>query len=86
MGLPKVITSDQGREFNNKMNKELMAQLNIDHRLTTAYHPQVLLLSSILILLMYERLASNIRGAFKGVEGGEGGGNIRPSLANLRPP
>ena len=41
MGIPKVITSDQGREFNNKLNGELMERLQIDHRLTTPYHPQV---------------------------------------------
>jgi len=41
MGLCKVITSDQGKEFNNNLNKELMKNLGIDHRLTTPYHPQV---------------------------------------------
>ena len=34
-GLPRVITSDQGGEFNNKLDNVLMAMLNIDHRLTT---------------------------------------------------
>ena len=41
MGIPKVITSDQGNEFNNKLNGELMERLQIDHRMTTPYHPQV---------------------------------------------
>ena len=41
MGLPRVLTSDQGSEFNNELNKELMTLMKIDHRLTTAYHPQV---------------------------------------------
>lgn len=40
MGIPHVITSDQGSEFNNAMNAELMQSMGIDHRLTTAYHPQ----------------------------------------------
>ena len=40
IGLPSVLTTDQGSEFNNKLNKELMAVFNINHRLTTAYHPQ----------------------------------------------
>ena len=40
-GLPRVITSDQGREFNNELNRELAKRLGIDHRLTTPYHPQV---------------------------------------------
>ena len=43
MGLPQVVTTDQGREFNNHLNKEMMTALNINHRLTTAYHPQVYL-------------------------------------------
>ena len=42
MGLPKVVTSDQGTECNNKLDRELMKLLNIEHRLTTAYHPQVI--------------------------------------------
>ena len=41
MGLCKVIISDQGKEFNNNLNKDLMEKLGIDHRLTTPYHPQV---------------------------------------------
>ncbi len=34
MGICKVLTTDQGTEFNNKLNKELMRTLGIDHRLT----------------------------------------------------
>lgn len=40
MGIPAVITTDQGSEFKNKLNDELMKTFNIDHRLATAYHPQ----------------------------------------------
>ena len=40
-GLPRVITSDQGGEFNNDLDSELMKLMGIDHRLTTPYHPQV---------------------------------------------
>ena len=40
MGLPAVITTDQGSEFHNALNKQLMEAFGIDHRLTTAYHPQ----------------------------------------------
>ena len=39
MGLPAVMTTDQGTEFRNRVNKELMKVFAI-HRLTTAYHPQ----------------------------------------------
>ena len=40
MGLPAIVTTDQGSEFHNKVNRELMKVFGIDHRLTTAYHPQ----------------------------------------------
>ena len=41
MGLPKVITTDNGTEFKNDLNKHLMELLGIEQRFTTAYHPQV---------------------------------------------
>ena len=41
MGLPAVITTDQGSEFKNQLNDEMMKILNIKHHLITAYHPQV---------------------------------------------
>ena len=37
-GLSRVITSDQGSEFNNALDSRLMG---IERRLTTPYHPQV---------------------------------------------
>ena len=40
-GLPRVITSDQGREFNNALDSRLMEMMGVEHRLTTPYHPQV---------------------------------------------
>lgn len=40
VGLPEVITTDQGTEFRNNLNKELTVSFGIKHRLTTAYHPQ----------------------------------------------
>ena len=43
-GLPRVITSDQGSEFNNELNSELSQLLGIDNRLATPYHPQVIYL------------------------------------------
>ena len=41
IGLPRVITSDQGSEFNNALDSRLMEMMGIEHRLTTPYHPQV---------------------------------------------
>ena len=40
MGLPFVVTTDQGSEFRNHLNEELMNVFGIQHRLTTPYHPQ----------------------------------------------
>ena len=40
MGIPAVITTDQGSEFKNKLIDELTKTFNIDHHLTTACHPQ----------------------------------------------
>ena len=39
-GCTKVIISDQGREFVNKINKTLFKKLKTKHRICTAYHPQ----------------------------------------------
>ena len=36
-----MITIDQGSEFKNQLNGEMMKILNIRHHLITAYHPQV---------------------------------------------
>ena len=40
LGIPAVITTDQGKEFHDKLNKGFEIEMGIDHRLTTAYHPQ----------------------------------------------
>ena len=52
-GIPKVVTSDQGSEFNNNMDKKLMKLLNIDHRLTSPYHPQVRIQYSYSTMILY---------------------------------
>ena len=49
MGIPKLLTTDQGSEFKNRVNDEMMQLLKIKHRLTTAYHPQVV--HTLLLLL-----------------------------------
>ena len=38
MGLPRLLTTDQGKEFKNELNKEMMNSLGIKHHLIT---PQV---------------------------------------------
>ena len=41
MGIPQVILSDQGSEFNNQLDTSLCSLLGISRRLSTPYHPQV---------------------------------------------
>ena len=38
MGLPKIVQSDNGTEFVNRVLKEMFNLARIDHRLITAYH------------------------------------------------
>ena len=52
MGILKVVTSDQGAEFNNQLNEEFMWLLNIDHS-STPYHPQVSAINIICTTLHY---------------------------------
>jgi transposase InsO family protein len=40
LGYPKIIISDQGREFNNALLQDIVKILGTDHRNTSAYHPQ----------------------------------------------
>ena len=40
MGIPRVLTSEQGTEFHNQINEKLMTLLKVDHRLSTAYNPR----------------------------------------------
>ena len=40
MGCCKVLISDQGREFVNEVNDELLHLTGTDHRIAPAYHPQ----------------------------------------------
>lgn len=39
-GCTKIIISDQGREFVNKLNRCLFKRFGTEHRISTAYHPQ----------------------------------------------
>ena len=41
MGLQRIVTSHEGREFINVLYGELMRKLNIKYHLTPPYHPQV---------------------------------------------
>ena len=44
MGCPETLITDQGREFVNELSSELYQVTNTDHRITSAYHPQVFVL------------------------------------------
>jgi len=39
-GPPKIMLSDQGNEFNNKLMKCFTSVIGIEHRVTPAYHPR----------------------------------------------
>ena len=39
-GSPDVIITDQGREFCNSINDQLMERAHCKHRITSSYHPQ----------------------------------------------
>ena len=39
-GIPKVIITDNGRQFDNTKFKEFCALFHIDHKLTSISHPQ----------------------------------------------
>eukprot|EP00731_Ephydatia_muelleri_P013482 Em0007g792a len=40
MGLPDVLTTDNGSEFRNKLNTAMLKKLGIRHSFITPYHPQ----------------------------------------------
>jgi len=40
VGFPKIIQSDNGSEFVNEIIHHLVSTMNVDHRLTTPYHPR----------------------------------------------
>jgi len=41
MGIPRVITTDNGTEFKNQLDTHLAEALGIKRIFTTPYHPQV---------------------------------------------
>ena len=49
MELPRVLTTDDGSEFKNKLNAEMMKLLGIRQCLITPYHPQVHSLQLVLV-------------------------------------
>ena len=40
MGCPRVLITDQGREFVNSLSSELYSITHTEHRITSVYHPQ----------------------------------------------
>ena len=55
MGLPKLLTTDQGKEFRNKLDKKIMSLLGVKRHLVTPYHPQVTQSLSFNLLNKYHR-------------------------------
>ena len=41
MGIPELLTSDNGSEFKNELDAQLAMSLGIKRIFTTPYHPQV---------------------------------------------
>ena len=39
-GFPRIVQSDNGKEFVNQVVEELLQLLNVEHRLSTRYHPE----------------------------------------------
>lgn len=39
-GIPRVLISDEGSHFVNKVMATLLAKYNVKHKVSTAYHPQ----------------------------------------------
>ena len=59
MGLPKIITTDNGTKLKNELNKLLMDLPGIDHsihRLTTVYHPQACNMSAFILSMLESML------------------------------
>ena len=52
MGLPRLLTSDQGGEFRNAIDKSIMEMLGKKRHFVTPYHPQVTNDSFNVILLL----------------------------------
>ena len=42
MGCPETLITDQGHEFVNELSSALYTFTNTEHRITSAYHPQVI--------------------------------------------
>lgn len=40
-GYPDVVISDRGKEFNNELSAAMYEKMGTNHRVTSAYHPQV---------------------------------------------
>eukprot|EP00731_Ephydatia_muelleri_P036660 Em0300g2a len=48
MGLPNVLTTDNGSEFRNKLNAAMLKKLGIRHSFITPYHPQSMLSKAVM--------------------------------------
>ena len=52
MGFPRLLTSDQGGEFKSDLDREMMKILGIKHHFTTPYHPQVMFMQCMSLVLI----------------------------------
>lgn len=57
MGLPRLLTSDQGGEFRNAIDKSIMQLLGIKRHFVTPYHPQVTNNSFKVIIIAFRLMA-----------------------------
>ena len=62
MGFPRLLTSDQGGEFKSNLDREMMKTLGIKHHFTTPYHPQVMCIQFMNLVLINLTMACQANG------------------------
>ena len=54
MGCPETLITDQGREFVNQLSEALYSITQTEHRITSAYHPQVCVAYPVVVYMVYK--------------------------------
>ena len=62
MGFPRLLTSDQGGELIHDLDRKMMKTLGIKHHFTTPYHPQVMCILCMNLVLINLTLACESNG------------------------